>query len=145
MQNQKSIFPDGMTGIEKVAAFLSQAGVFYVATTENGQPKVRPFSYFNLQDNRLYFASGTFKEVYKQLKADPRVEIFAHIGAHFMRYDGKAVLIENDESLMDHLRRTSKHMVDLYAENGWKNFFFYLEDGHVEIRKSLYPAEAFEA
>ena len=144
MQNKKSIFPEGMTSIEKVAAFLSKAGVFFVATTEDGQPKVRPFSYLNLQDDRLYFASGTFKEIYKQLKASPKVEIFAHIGAYFMRYDGVAVIVEDDESLMQHLRHSAKHMTDLYAQNGWKNFFFYLENGHVEIRESLYPAEKFD-
>ena len=61
-----------------------------------------------------------------------------------MRYDGVAKIIENDERLMQHLRQSSPHMVEHYERNGWKNYLFYLENGHVEIRESLDLVEEFD-
>ena len=81
MSKRHSIFSPDATGAQKVAAFLSKANVFYLATTDGDQPKVRAFSWFAYQEDedRVVFSTGSFKNAYQQLLANPKVEIFAQI------------------------------------------------------------------
>lgn len=79
------------TPAEKVERYLSDAGVFYFTTAEGNTPHARPFSFHMLVDDTVYFGCGTFKEVYKQVKANPSVEICACKGDTFLRMWGKAV------------------------------------------------------
>lgn len=134
-----------MTNTKKVARFLSQARVFYFATTEGDQPKVRPFSYsiYQEEEDRIVFSTGKFKNAYKQLLSNPKVEIFAQIGMKFLCYDGIAKPIEDDK-LKEQVRIDSPGIAKIYDENGWETGMFYLEQGHAEIRESLYPVEEFD-
>lgn len=76
-----------MSNAAKVSNFLDKAKVFYFLTTEGDQPKGRPFSFHLLSDDKLYFGCGTFKDVYKQLEQNPKIEILAMADGEFLRYD----------------------------------------------------------
>ena len=115
-----------------------------LTATPDGQPKGRPFSYFIFKDDRIYFATGTFKNAFRQVKDNPKVEILARIGMQFIRYDGVARIIEDDEALRQQLRHEATHMRDVYDEHGWNFGFFTLEHGHAEIRESLDLVEEFD-
>ena len=56
-----------MTNIEKVNQFLDEAKIFYFLTTDGDKPKGRPFGFHMLDDGKLYFGCGTFKNVFSQL------------------------------------------------------------------------------
>lgn len=77
-----------MSNVEKVSAFLDQAKTFYFLTTDGDQPKSRPFGFHMLVDGRLYFGTGTFKQCFRQLTENPKVEVLAVNGNEFLRYDG---------------------------------------------------------
>ena len=145
MAKQKTIFDEGMTSAEKVAAFLSKAGVFYLGTTDKDQPKIRAFSWFDYQkdEDRVVFSTGSFKNVYKQMLANPKVEIFAMVGGYFLRYDGLAKPLD-DEVIKEQVRHDSPGIAKTYKENGWELAPFCLEKGHVEVRYSLEPVEEFD-
>ena len=64
-----------MTNAAKVHEFLNKAQTFYFLTTDGDQPKGRPFGFQMLVDDTLYFGCGTFKNVFKQLTANPKVEV----------------------------------------------------------------------
>ncbi|WP_461461328.1 pyridoxamine 5'-phosphate oxidase family protein, partial [Methanobrevibacter sp.] len=90
-----------MSNIKKVDEFLTDAEVFYLATvTEENKPKNRPLGFHMLVDDKIYFGVGTFKEVYKQMKENPYVEISATVNANFIRYYGK-VVFDDDPKLVD--------------------------------------------
>ena len=131
-----------MSNIEKVNAFLDQAKTFYFLTTDGSQPKGRPFGFHMLVDGKLYFGCGTFKNVFKQLTANPQVEVLALNGNEFMRYDGRAKVVKDDK-LLAKVRELMPQIMDLYDKNGWEMGLFYLEDGHVEIRGMLDLKEEF--
>ncbi len=57
--------------------FLKQCGVFFVLTAKEQQPIGRPFGAITEIDGRLFFTTGTMKEVYKQLKSNPKMQIIA--------------------------------------------------------------------
>lgn len=132
-----------MTNVEKVNDFLNKAKVFYFLTADKDQPKGRPFSFHLLDDGKLYFGCGTFKNVFKQVLANPKVEVLAVNGNEFMRYDGKAKIVKSDE-LLAKVRKSMPGIMSLYDKNGWEMGLFYLENAHAEIRGILDLKEEFD-
>ena len=63
--------------MERVCQFLKDAGVYYLATVENDQPRVRPFGTAHIFEGRLYIQTGKVKPVSRQLAANPKAEISA--------------------------------------------------------------------
>ena len=106
-----------MANVEKVIEFLDKAKVFYFLTTDGAQPKGRPFGFKILYEGKLYFGCGTFKNVFKQLVANPKVEVLAVADGQFMRYDGEAVVVK-DEGLIAKVRETSAKLMEMYDKNG---------------------------
>ena len=132
-----------MSNAAKVNAFLDEAKVFYFLTTDGDQPKGRPFGFHLLDGDRLYFGCGTFKNVFKQLSTNPKVEVLALKGSDFLRYDG-TVKIVKDEALLDKVRAAMPQIMALYDKNGWEMGLFYLENGHAEIRGLFEVKEEFD-
>ena len=63
--------------MKEVYEYLKNCGVFYLATTEGDQPRVRPFGAIDIFEDKFYFQTGKIKEVYKQLVKNPKIEISA--------------------------------------------------------------------
>ena len=131
-----------MTNVEKVSEFLDKAKTFYFLTTDGDQPKGRPFGFHMLDGDKLYFGCGTFKNVFHQLTANPKVEVLALSGDQFMRYDGTVKIVE-DEQLLGKVREAMPQIMALYDKNEWEMGLFYLENGHAEIRGMLDLKEEF--
>ncbi|MBQ6554246.1 MAG: pyridoxamine 5'-phosphate oxidase family protein [Firmicutes bacterium] len=132
-----------MTNTEKINEFLDKAKTFYFLTTDGEQPKGRPFGFHMLVDGKLYFGCGTFKNVFKQLTANPNVEILAVNGEDFLRYDGKATVVK-DDTLLAKVREAMPQIMALYDKNGWEMGMVYLENGHAEIRGIFDLKEEFD-
>ena len=132
-----------MTGAEKVVNFLNESKVFFVLTTDGDQPKGRPFGLAVPYEGKVYFGCGTFKNVYKQLVANPKIEILALNGMDFMRYDGVATVVK-DEGVLAAFRAVAPDIMSMYDQNGWEMGTFYLADGHAEIRGMMDLKEEFD-
>ncbi len=132
-----------MSNVTKVAEFLDKAKVFYFLTTIGDQPKGRPFGFHMVADDKLYFGCGTFKKVFQQLTANPKVEVLAVNGGEFMRYDGEAVVVK-DEALTAKVREISPQIMAMYDKSGWEMGLFYLRNGHAEIRGMMDLKEEFD-
>ena len=132
-----------MTNVEKVNKFLDEAKTFMFLTTDGDQPKGRPFGFHMLVDDKLYFGCGTFKNVFRQLTENPKVEVLAMNGQEFMRYDGTVKIVHDDE-LLGKVREAMPQIMALYDKNGWEMGMFYLENGHAEIRGKLDLKEEFD-
>ena len=61
--------------MNKVVEELKKVGVFYIATVEGDQPRVRPFSSVAEFDGNTYICCGNHKEIYKQISANPKIEL----------------------------------------------------------------------
>ncbi len=57
--------------------YLMNCSVFYLATTEGNQPRVRPFRALCEFEGKLYFVTSNTKNVYKQLLANPKIGLSA--------------------------------------------------------------------
>lgn len=93
--------------MKEVYEFLKQCGVYYLATVEGDQPRVRPFGTVDLFEDKLYFQTGKVKAVANQLKANPKVELSA------MTQDGKWIRIAA-EAVLDENVEAQEHMLDAY-------------------------------
>jgi len=118
--------------MEAVDDFLGKAGTFVLATTDGDQPRMRVLGLKLPMDGKIYFAVGTFKDVYRQLRANPKCEILASVGPDFLRWDGNAVF-SDDSRLPLAAGAAMPQIAEMYAKNGWTLGFFTLEGGSAEI------------
>lgn len=60
--------------MKEVIEFLKENGNGFLATVEEGKPRVRPFQFMLEEAGRFYFCTSNAKDVYQQLQAQPFVE-----------------------------------------------------------------------
>ncbi|NLE08910.1 MAG: NimC/NimA family protein [Dehalococcoidales bacterium] len=90
--------------MKEVYEFLKKAGVYYLATAEGDQPRVRPFGTYHIFDNKLYIQTGKKKDCSKQMVKNPKVEICAMDGDKWIRIQALAVeddRVEAKQSMLD--------------------------------------------
>lgn len=132
-----------MKPIEKVNNFLTQAETFYLTTVNGDKPKCRPVAFHMTDGDKLYFAIGDFKDVYKQMQKNPYVEICATVGKEFLRYFGCAIF-ETDYTIAKKALASAPAMQKIYNENtGYKLAVFHLENATAEFRSMLGVKEAY--
>lgn len=92
--------------MERVCNFLKEAGVYYLATVEGDQPRVRPFGTAHIFERNLYIQTGKIKPTSRQLAANPKAEISAFHNGTWIRLSGE--LVEDDRV------EAKKSMLDAY-------------------------------
>lgn len=134
-----------MSDIKKVSDFLAEAGVFFLATIDGDQAKCRPLGFQMLENDKIYFGVGSFKEVWKQIKENPKIEIVALNEAKdkFLRYYGTAKADPNPE-LVEKTFEIMPEIGAIYKENGWEMAMFYLDDATAEFRNMMEIEEKYE-
>ena len=62
--------------MNEVVTFLQENRVQYLATVgRNGKAKCRPFMFSGELDGKLWFCTNSTKDVYKDMQANPNIEI----------------------------------------------------------------------
>ena len=129
--------------MSKINDFLTEAGVFFMATVDGDQPKLRPLGAHFEMDGKVLFGVGDFKDVYKQLIANPKTEIVAaKPDGHWLRYTGRAVF-ETDEKYAKAALEAMPHLKSIYNEQtGHKMMMFHLEDATAVVIPVMGPGES---
>ena len=112
--------------------FLKQAGVYYLATVEGDQPRVRPFGTVNIFEGKLYIQSGKKKDVAKQIAANPKVEISAFKDGRWIRIAGDLVeddRIEAQKSMLD----AYPDLAGMYQPGDGNTVVYYFKDAVATI------------
>ena len=94
--------------MEKVCEFLKNAGVYYLATVEGDQPRVRPFGTAHIFEGKLYIQTGKTKPVSKQIDINPKAELCAFKEGVWVRIECE--LVEDDRV------EAKKSMLDEYTD-----------------------------
>ena len=113
--------------MERVCNFLKDAGVYYLATVEGDQPRVRPFGTANIFEGKLYIQTGKIKPCSKQILTNPKVEISAFYQGTWIRLAGE--LVEDDrydakKSMLD----AYPNLRGMYDENDGNTQVFYFKN-----------------
>ena len=113
--------------MQEVYDFLKNVGTYFLATEDGDQPRVRPFGTIDLFEDKLYIQTGKSKDVYKQIVANPKVELSACAGLDWLRV--AATLVPDDRV------EPKKYMLDnypnlrtMYDENDDETIVLYLKD-----------------
>ena len=111
---------------------MKQCGTYYLATTEGDQPRVRPFGTAEIFEGKLYIQTGKVKNVYRQMKENPKIEISGMAGGKWIRLAATAV--EDDRA------QARQHMLDaypslkkMYSADDGNTVVFYLENATATI------------
>jgi uncharacterized pyridoxamine 5'-phosphate oxidase family protein len=115
--------------MSKIDTFLTESGVFFLATEDGKQPKIRPLGAHLEMDGKVIFGVGDFKDVYRQMQDDPLVEIVAcKPDGHWLRYTGTAVF-ETDPKYAEAMLNAAPDLRNIYNEQtGNKLATFHLEN-----------------
>ena len=129
--------------MKRVYDFLKKAEVYYLATTEGDQPRVRPFVTVNVFDGRLYIQTGKIKSVSRQLLENPKAEICAFVDGAWLRV--ACELVEDD------CYEAKKAMLDaypnlrtMYDENDGNTQVFYMQNAVATFAAFGQPSEVVE-
>jgi uncharacterized pyridoxamine 5'-phosphate oxidase family protein len=113
----------------EVFDFLAANRPFYLATVEGNAPRVRPMGFIMEREGKIWFGMGTHKNVYKQLQANPMVEITAtNPDSNWVRVSGEAVFDPRPE-LFQAALEAMPQLKDIYPEGGPKMGIFSLAKG----------------
>lgn len=128
--------------LERVVDFLKRAKVYYLATVEGDQPRVRPFGTAHIFEDRLYIQTSKAKEVSRQLLANPKAEICAFVKGEWIRVSGELIEDERTEarqSLLDAYPPLQK----MYAADDGNTQVFYFQNGVATISSFTHEPENF--
>ena len=83
--------------MSKVVEFLKENPVQYLATVgRDGKAKCRPFMFIGEMEGKLWFCTNNTKDVYKDMLANPEIEISTSSPSYaWIRLNGKAVFENN--------------------------------------------------
>lgn len=108
--------------MKRVEQFLKEAGVYYLATVDGDQPRVRPFGTIHIFEDKLYIQTGKVKDVSKQIHANPKVEVCAFKDGVWLRLAGE---LEEDPRI-----EAKASMLDAYPN---LKSMYAADDGNTEV------------
>ena len=133
------------TPMQKIDDILTASKAFFLATVDGDQPKLRPLGAHHVVDGKVWLGVGEFKNVYRQLAANPKCEFVAlQPDGKWLRWTGRASFAEGAErerleeiflNAMPYLRR-------IYDKSPGKRMMcFTLADSRAELIPTMPPGE----
>lgn len=128
--------------MKEVLEYLKACGTFYIATTEDDQPHVRPFGAVCEYEGKLYFVTNNQKNVYHQLKKNGKVEICGMHKGTWIRIEGEAkedlrrearvAMMESNEAALSSMYTVDDHLMTVfYFEHGTATVYSFTAEPKV--------------
>lgn len=111
--------------MRRVYDFLKEAKVYYLATIDGDQARVRPFGTIDLFDGRLYIMTKNGKKVSDQMKANPKIEMTAMRGEDWIRITCDAYMDKRLEAVVS-MVEAHPHLAQFYRADDPNTEVFYL-------------------
>ena len=129
-----------MKAVERVCAFLDEAQVYYLATAEGDQPRVRPFGTALVYEDKLYIQTGKVKRVSKQLAANPKAELCAFHNGQWLRVSGKLLNDDRREAKVAMLEKYP-NLKRMYDPDDGNTQVLFFEEGVATFSSFTAPPE----
>lgn len=113
--------------MEEIYEFLKACGDYFLATCDDGQPRVRPFGTVNIYNGRLYIQTGKLKSVSRQLHKNPKLEICAMKDGKWMRVEATAAEDDDREARVSMLE-AYPNLKALYSPDDGNTEVWYLRN-----------------
>lgn len=130
--------------MNEVLEYLKACGTFYLSTSENGQPHVRPFGAVCAFEDRLYFVTNNQKNVYHQLKENGRVEICGMYKGTWIRVEGTVREDLRREARVAMMDDNTAALSSMYTVDDNLMTVFYFESGKATIYSFTHEPKVIE-
>lgn len=130
---------------QEILEFVRCNPTSYMATTENGEPRVRAMDTPHIDKNGLTFCTGSNKDVAKQLLVDPSVELCYNNVKEGIQLRIRGLMEKlDDEKLKQHIVETRFTFLKPVVEKfGWDCLtLFRISGGKVRTWSPANPSEA---
>ena len=132
--------------MNRIDGLLAASKTFYLATVDGDQPKLRPLGAHHLVDGKVWLGVGEFKNVYRQLVANPKCEVVAlqPAGGKWLRWTGRAAFAEGAvrERLEEVFLNAMPGLRKIYDKTPGKRMMcFTLADSRAELITLMPPGE----
>ena len=127
--------------MQEVYAFLKKCGTYYLATDDQGQPRVRPFGTVDLYNGQLTIQTGRKKDVAQQMLTNPQVELCAFDGQRWLRLAAKAVEIP-EGAAQEHMLDAYPNLRSMYAPADGNTMIFALTEATATFSSFTEPSRS---
>jgi uncharacterized pyridoxamine 5'-phosphate oxidase family protein len=130
--------------MQRIIDFLNDAGCYFLATADGNVPFIRPFGSNLLFEGKLYMCMGDFKDVYRQLQANPNIAIAA-LGeeGRWLRISGEVVFDDRPEPV-EAMYKLIPTLHQLYDEQGRDLKVCYITNGRAQFNTADGDVEEVE-
>ena len=120
--------------MKEVLAYLKESGTFYLATNDGARPRVRPFGAVCEFERKLYIVTNNQKPVYKQMTANPKIEISSMNKDTWIRLEAEVVHDTRREARVAMLEDKDNAMLgNMYNADDGVMVVFYLKNATATI------------
>ena len=125
--------------MEEVYKFLKTCGTYYLATMDGDQPRVRPFGTIDIYNGQLTIQTGKKKDVAQQMLANPKVEICAFDGSHWLRVMAKAIEVP-EIAAQEHMLNEYPNLRSAYTPGDGNTAVFALTEATATFSSFTEPS-----
>ena len=83
----------------EILKYLNDCKIFFLATAEGDTPHLRGLFLHKADESGISFTTAKFRDLYKQLKANPKVELCFTQDKSSIRVSGRVVELDDDLDL----------------------------------------------
>jgi uncharacterized pyridoxamine 5'-phosphate oxidase family protein len=124
--------------------YLKAYQVFHFATVDGAKARVRPFGFIMTRNKALYFCTNKTKDVYKQLVANPEVEISC-MGTNgtWLRVRGKVAVDDSRDAKVQAFKE-GEMLLQIYPKGADDETFvtFYFAEAQATLYSFAEPPKS---
>lgn len=118
--------------MQRIYDFIKEAGTYYLATVDGDQPRVRPFGTIDLYNGKLGIQTGKKKALFKQISANPKVELCAMRGGEWIRVAGE-LYADDSIDACEHMLKDYESLRSMYTPGDGNCVVLYFRSGKATI------------
>ena len=103
---------------EDIFKTMNENMAFHLATSVDGKPHVRGLLLFRADENGIIFHTGKFKDLYKQLKENPNVELCFNSPALQIRVCGEVEELHDEKIVEEIYAHPTRQFLRNWGEQG---------------------------
>lgn len=113
--------------MSNVVDFLNEIKVYYLATVEESEARIRPIGATVKFNERVYFATNNQKEMFKQIANNPSIAVSGFNGEKWIRITGNAV-IDNSSDAKKAMLEANPELKNMYSVEDGIFEVFYIDN-----------------
>lgn len=129
--------------MQKIFDFIKAAETYFIATVDGDQPRVRPFGTIDIYNGKLGIQTGKKKDFFKQVMANPKVELCAFKNGEWLRVCGELYADESIEAA-EHMLESYPSLRAMYTPGDGNCVVLYFKSGVATISSFTAAPEVIE-